>query len=117
MRISDWSSDVCSSDLSGAGPGPLLQPPTRRPLGRTHTMRMSDVIGTLWTIGHSTREWEVFAGMLGEVGIEVLADVRRFAGSRRNPQFSPLAMAPMLASAGIEYVAIDRKSTRLNSSP
>src|SRR3546814_611017 len=69
-----------------------------------HAMRMSDVIGTLWTIGHSTRDWEVFAGMLGEFRIEWLADVRRFAGSRRNPQFSPLAMAPALAEAGIEYV-------------
>src|SRR3546814_19668287 len=67
---------------------------------------MTQSRGTLWTVGHSTREWEVFAGMLGEVGIEVLADVRRFAGSRRNPQFSPLVMEPMLASAGIEYVAM-----------
>lgn len=69
---------------------------------RAHNARM-DGTGTLWTIGHSTREWEVFAGMLHEAGIEVLVDVRRFAGSRRNPQFSPLAMAPALQEAGIEY--------------
>ena len=62
--------------------------------------------GTLWTIGHSTREWIVFANMLGEAGIEVLVDVRRFAGSRRNPQYSPLAMAPALQVQGIEYVAM-----------
>jgi uncharacterized protein (DUF488 family) len=62
--------------------------------------------GTLWTIGHSTREWIVFANMLGEAGIEVLVDVRRFAGSRRNPQYSPLAMAPALQVEGIEYVAM-----------
>ena len=60
--------------------------------------------GTLWTIGHSTREWDEFTGMLRDAGIEVLVDVRRFAGSRRNPQFSPLAMAPALAEAGIEYL-------------
>src|SRR3546814_20900649 len=28
MRISDWSSDVCSSDLIGCGPGNGLQPST-----------------------------------------------------------------------------------------
>src|SRR3546814_14652999 len=55
--------------------------------------------------------------MLGEVGIEVLADVRRFAGSRRNPQFSPLAMAPMLASAGIEYVAMPEFGGRRKPQP
>ena len=59
--------------------------------------------GTLWTIGHSTRTWQEFEGMLRESGIETLADVRRFAGSRRNPQFSPDAMAPALAEAGIRY--------------
>ena len=40
---------------------------------------------TLWTIGHSTRPWEVFTGMLDDAGIEVLVDVRRIGGSRRNP--------------------------------
>ena len=60
-------------------------------------------VGTLWTIGHSTRQWEVFVGMLADAGIEVLADVRRFAGSRRNPQFSRDAMPDALAAAGIRY--------------
>ena len=59
---------------------------------------------TLWTIGHSTREWGVFVSMLGEAAIEVLVDVRRFAGSRRNPQFSGEAMARELPGAGIEYM-------------
>ena len=60
--------------------------------------------GTLWTIGHSTRPWEVFVDMLREAGITQLVDVRRLAGSRRNPQFSPLAMAPALAQAGVDYI-------------
>jgi uncharacterized protein (DUF488 family) len=59
--------------------------------------------GTLWTIGHSTRPWAEFESLLRENRIAVLADVRRFAGSRRNPQFSPEAMAPALAAAGIRY--------------
>ena len=59
---------------------------------------------TLWTIGHSTRRWDAFVDMLREARIIQLVDVRRFAGSRRNPQFSPLAMAPALADAGIAYL-------------
>ena len=42
---------------------------------------------TLWTIGHSTRPWPQFESMLADAGIARLADVRRFAGSRRNHQF------------------------------
>lgn len=61
---------------------------------------------SLWTIGHSIREWDAFVAMLGEAGIEVLADVRRFAGSRRNPQFSGESMARTLPDAGIDYVAM-----------
>lgn len=58
---------------------------------------------TLWTIGHSTRPWETFIDMLAQARIDVLADVRRFAGSRRNPQFSQEAMPEALALAGIRY--------------
>lgn len=60
--------------------------------------------GQLWTIGHSIREWPVFVAMLEEAGIACVIDVRRFAGSRRNPQYSPLAMAPALQDAGIAYL-------------
>jgi uncharacterized protein (DUF488 family) len=59
--------------------------------------------GTLWTIGHSTREWADFLALLHEAQIQCLVDVRRFAGSRRNPQYSPIAMAPALQAGGIEY--------------
>ena len=61
---------------------------------------------TLWTIGHSTRDWDVFLSMLREAGIGVLADVRRFAGSRRHPQFSGATMAGTLPSAGIAYLPL-----------
>lgn len=58
---------------------------------------------TLWTIGHSTRAWEVFVTMLRGPGIVRLVDVRRFAGSRRNPQFSGQDMGKALAAEGIGY--------------
>ncbi len=58
----------------------------------------------LWTIGHSTRPWDVFLEILLEARIEALVDVRRYAGSRRNPQFSPVAMAPALREARIDYL-------------
>jgi uncharacterized protein (DUF488 family) len=60
--------------------------------------------GTLWTIGHSTRPWEDFVALLEENAIACLVDVRRLAGSRRNPQYSPQAMAPALAGEGIDYL-------------
>src|SRR5690606_19030090 len=62
--------------------------------------------GTLWTIGHSNREWDVSLGMLVEAGIGLLVDVRRFAGSRRHPQFSGEAMAKALPAEGIDYLAM-----------
>ena len=73
--------------------------------------------GTLWTIGHSTREWTVFVDMLGEAAIERLVDVRRFAGSRRNPQYSPGAMAPALQAAGIEYLPMPEFGGRRSPQP
>lgn len=73
--------------------------------------------GTLWTIGHSTREWDVFVGMLHEVDIQCLVDVRRFAGSRRNPQFAPSAMAPALAAAGIAYLPMPELGGRRVAQP
>lgn len=74
---------------------------------------------TLWTIGHSVRKWEEFVTILAAAGIETLADVRRFAGSRRNPQFSGEAMDAALAKEGIDYVPMPdlggRRAARADS--
>lgn len=72
---------------------------------------------TLWTIGHSTRPWETFVAMLVEAGIEVLVDVRRFAGSRRHPQFSRDAMPAGLRAAGIEYLPMPALGGRRKPAP
>ena len=64
-------------------------------------MEIREPAGLLWTIGHSTRAWDVFVAMLHDAGIHTLVDVRRFAGSRRHPQFSGATMGDDLADAGI----------------
>jgi uncharacterized protein (DUF488 family) len=59
---------------------------------------------TVWTIGHSTRTIEEFLNLLRENGIQALADVRRFPGSRRHPQFGQQQLADSLRNAGIDYI-------------
>jgi len=58
---------------------------------------------TIWTIGHSTSPIDHFTALLAEHAIKVLADVRRFPGSRRNPQFGTEALTAALARAGVRY--------------
>ena len=58
----------------------------------------------LWTIGHSNRTIEQFLEMLAAQKIQLLADVRRFPGSRRLPHFNQENLSKSLAAAGIEYV-------------
>ncbi len=57
----------------------------------------------IWTVGHSTRTLEAFLGLLGGHRIEAVADVRRFAGSRRYPQFGGDALAASLPRHGLIY--------------
>lgn len=58
---------------------------------------------TVWTIGHSTRTGAELVEVLRAHGIELVADVRRFPGSRRLPQFQQGALEASLAGAGIDY--------------
>ncbi|MDI9239733.1 DUF488 domain-containing protein [Lysobacter sp. LF1] len=58
---------------------------------------------TVWTVGHSTREWQDFVDLLAQAGVEALADVRRYPASRRHPQFTAANMAQALPRAGLEY--------------
>lgn len=57
----------------------------------------------IYTIGHSTRPFEEFTGLLREHGIERLADIRRFPGSRRHPHFSRESLEQSLPTLGIAY--------------
>jgi len=60
-------------------------------------------MGTVWTVGHSTRTAEKFLELLRAHEIKVLVDVRSFPGSRRYPQFNREALAQALNEVGIEY--------------
>jgi len=74
-------------------------------------------VSRLWTIGHSIRPWEAFLAMLDEAGIEAVADVRRFAGSRRHPQYAAATMAEALPQAGIMYLPMPELGGRREPRP
>jgi len=59
--------------------------------------------GEVWTIGHSTHAFPAFLDLLRAHGIETVADVRRFPGSRRHPQFGGEALDSSLEANGIAY--------------
>jgi len=51
---------------------------------------------------------------LREAGVQTLVDVRRFPGSRRNPQFGRAALEATLAEAGIRYRHAEELGGRLS---
>ena len=58
---------------------------------------------TLFTIGHGTRALDDFIRVLREQQIDELVDVRRYPGSRRNPQFARATLEETVPAHGIEY--------------
>ena len=60
----------------------------------------------MFTIGHSTHAIERFLGLLERNSVELVADVRRFAGSRRHRQLGSEALARSLAEAVIDYACL-----------
>jgi uncharacterized protein (DUF488 family) len=57
----------------------------------------------LFTIGHSTHSFEEFVGLLARHDIKLLADIRRFPGSRKWPHFNRDNLVSSLPESGIEY--------------
>jgi uncharacterized protein (DUF488 family) len=55
------------------------------------------------TVGHGRRPLDELVAMLADAGVRTLVDVRRFPGSRRNPQFNQGTLAQALEEAGIAY--------------
>jgi uncharacterized protein (DUF488 family) len=60
-------------------------------------------VSPILTVGHSTLPVEEFLELLREGGVRQVADVRRFPGSRRHPQYGADALSGALAEHGIAY--------------
>lgn len=71
----------------------------------------------LWTIGHSTRKIDIFISLLRENGIVLVADVRRYPGSKRNPQFNREALARSLGARDIRYEHFPELGGRREAKP
>jgi uncharacterized protein (DUF488 family) len=72
---------------------------------------------SVWTIGHSTRPLETFLALLAHHQIEAVADVRRFPGSRRQPQYAQAPLGLALAEHGIAYHWIEALGGRRRPRP
>ena len=57
----------------------------------------------VFTIGHGVRPLDELIETLRRAGVETLVDVRRFPGSRRNPQFNQGPLRDALGEQGIVY--------------
>jgi uncharacterized protein (DUF488 family) len=55
--------------------------------------------------------------MLRKAGVQTLVDVRRYPGSRRNPQFSQGVLGDALAAASIRYTHAGALGGRLSDEP
>src|SRR3546814_8388984 len=98
MRISDWSSDVCSSDLWKADAGPVnANRISSGDTGTAHGIARFAELSWPWELSTAPNYIEF-------VGLDVESD----APSRQHPA--------LIGKQGIETLIGDRKSTRLNSS-
>lgn len=58
---------------------------------------------TLYTVGHGKRSGEELVTVLRDQEIGLLVDIRRYPGSRRNPQFARPALEAELPHHGVRY--------------
>ncbi len=76
----------------------------------------------IFTIGHSNRSFEDFLSLLAEFAVQVIADIRRYPGSRKFPHFNSEALGKLLEREGIRYVWLEalggrRHTGKNNKSP
>src|SRR4051794_6825851 len=67
------------------------------------------VMGTVFTIGHSSHSVEVFADLLVKHGIQVVVDVRSAPYSRYAPQFDRDILPRPLNLIGVKYLFLGRE--------
>jgi uncharacterized protein (DUF488 family) len=73
--------------------------------------------GVIWTIGHSTRTMGEFLQLLAAHRIQAVADVRRYPGSRRQPQFERQSLAAALTDQDIDYLWLPELGGRRDPHP
>src|SRR3546814_5791564 len=105
MRISDWSSDVCSSDLSTRSASGARTEPQRRG---------SSGIATCPAMSVSAARRRPLAGLGWEIGLLVFMGVLYAAGTLINPEFFGdfHALRSTLRDAARYGVKIGRASCR-----
>src|SRR3546814_1035154 len=107
MRISDWSSDVCSSDLFKL----LLVTAQRRGEGRAMTTGQLDLGERLWTIpGKIAKNGQPHVVPLSPQAVAIIEATPRIKGTA-GLIFTTNGETPVSG-----HSRADRKSTRLNSS-
>jgi uncharacterized protein (DUF488 family) len=63
----------------------------------------------MWTLGHSNHRIDTVLGLLAGSSIQQVAQVRRFPGLRRHPQFQHEALERQHREAGIAYLDFVRR--------
>src|SRR3546814_4498292 len=107
MRISDWSSDVCSSDLTldrSASDGMSRQP------GGAETQGPASIVPD------SNIDSKAVEGIRAIIAADPSFDVSRFLEGSKSAYRMVLEAFWAGDTATLETLAEDRKSTRLNSS-
>lgn len=66
----------------------------------------------IYTIGHSTHSIDAFVAMLQSFNIKTLADIRRFPGSDKYPQFNKENLERSLKEKGINYIHLEELGGR-----
>jgi uncharacterized protein (DUF488 family) len=63
----------------------------------------SKVSKSIFTVGHSTLSAKIFLELLAVYDIQMVVDVRRFPGSKKNPQYQKKYLNKYLLQAGLNY--------------
>src|SRR3546814_3435948 len=112
MRISDWSSDVCSSDLDLVGRHP--DPDDHRVQVLTATRRAQQQVRAV--VPDLRRVLEAAEHALGPAAVAALIDHLAVLTATLSRPADPPASSPRSEVSVARPPGLDRKSTRLNSS-
>jgi uncharacterized protein (DUF488 family) len=72
---------------------------------------------TILTLGHGTLDQAEFLALVRGEGLKAIVDIRRYPGSRRNPQYAADEMSKWLPDHGLEYRWLASLGGRRSPSP